>query len=171
MTYSDPAPLERHHNLDPFVCRSEEQTRWLKKFARQSASSDLTKVFVVTDSARTDDVIAYYAWCMANLDLAALPEAMTKGTGRYPQPVVLLARLGVDVGHEGRGLGYGMLQDVLQRTAVLSSGIGCRGLLVHAESTEARNYYLHVIPQFAPSPTDPMHLVLRIKDTCRSPGL
>jgi hypothetical protein len=171
VTYCDPTPLDRHHNLDRFVCRSEEQTRWLKKFARQSASSDLTKVFVVTESSRPDPVVAYYAWCMSNLDASAVPETMTKGAGRYPQPVVLLARLGVDVEHEGKGLGYGMLQDVVQRTAVMSIGIGCRGLLIHAESTRARDYYLHLIPEFAPSPTDPMHLVLRIKDIRRSLGL
>ncbi|MGQ0623332.1 MAG: N-acetyltransferase [Sporichthyaceae bacterium] len=171
MSYSDPTPLDRHHTLDPFVCRSEEQTRWLKKFARQSASSDLTKVYVVTESSRPEAVVAYYAWCMANLSLTAIPEGMTKGAGRYPQPVVLLARLGVDTDHEGQGLGYGMLQDVLQRTAVMSAGIGCRGLLIHAESNAARDYYLHLIPEFAASPTDPLHLILRIKDIRRSLGL
>jgi hypothetical protein len=91
-----------------------------------------------------------------------------KGAGRYPQPVALLARLGVDIDHEGAGLGAGMLQDVFARLTELSDDIGCRGLLVHAESTEARNFYIHLIPEFEPSPTDPLHLVLLMKDIRRT---
>jgi GNAT superfamily N-acetyltransferase len=71
-----------------------------------------------------------------------------EGAGRYPQPVALLARLGVDVGHEGRGLGAGLFQDVVARTHALGEEIGCRGLLVHAETVEAREFYLHLVPEF-----------------------
>jgi hypothetical protein len=70
----------------------------------------------------------------------------------------------VDVDHERAGLGAGMLQDVFARLIELSDSIGCRGLLVHAESTDARNFYLHVIPEFEVSPTDALHLVLLMKD-------
>ena len=63
-----------------------------------------TKVFVVTGQDG-GVVVAYYSWCMAQLTAAAAPERLRKGAGRYPQPVALLARLGVDVGHEGRGSG------------------------------------------------------------------
>jgi hypothetical protein len=37
-------------------------------------------------------------------------------------------------------------------------------LLVHAESDQARSFYLHLVPGFEPSPTDPLHLVLLMKD-------
>jgi hypothetical protein len=70
-----------------------------------------------------------------------------------------------------RGLGVGLLQDVFARLLDLSADIGCRGLLVHAESSEARDFYLHLIPEFEPSPTDDLHLVLLIKDIRRSLGL
>ncbi len=85
-----------------------------------------------------------------------------------PQPVALLARLGVDIGHGGRGLGAALLQDVFARLAELSSDIGCRGLLVHAESAEAKKFYLHLVPEFEPSPTDDLHLVLLMKDIYRT---
>src|SRR5665213_1130777 len=35
-----------------------------------------------------------------------------------PQPLALLARLGVDTGHEGRGMGAGLLADALTRLPV-----------------------------------------------------
>jgi GNAT superfamily N-acetyltransferase len=86
----------------------------------------------------------------------------------YPQPVALLARLGVDVRHEGRGLGAGLLQDVFLRVLALSTEIGCRALLVHAESSDARDFYRHLVPEFEDSPTDPLHLVLLTKDIRRT---
>ncbi len=105
---------------------------------------------------------------MAQVVHADFPERLGKGAGRYPQPVALLARLGVDTGHEGRGLGAGLLQDVFARLVELSGDIGCRGLLVHAEATEGGDFYLHLVPEFEPSPTDDLHLVLLMKDIRRT---
>lgn len=82
----------------------------------------------------------------------------------------MLARLGVAIPHEGRGLGAGLLADVIARTAQLGTEIGCRGLIVHVETTEARDFYRHLIPEFDPSPTDELHLVLLMKDIHRTLG-
>jgi GNAT superfamily N-acetyltransferase len=120
-------------------------------------------VFVVTEVDQAA-VVAYYAWCMASVAIADLPERLRRGAGRYPQPIALLARLGVDEGHEGHGLGAALLLDVITRVASLGDAIGCRGLLVHAESEQARGFYEHLIPEFERSPTDPMHLLLLLKD-------
>ncbi|WP_259721006.1 hypothetical protein [Synechococcus sp. CS-1328] len=54
--------------------------------------------------------------------------------------------------------------------ASLSDAIGCRGLLVHAESKQARGFYEHLIPEFDRSPTDPLHLLLLLKDIRRTLG-
>ena len=129
-----------------------------------------TRVLVVTETG-SDRVVAYYAWCMAQLAIGDAPERLRKGAGRYPQPVALLARLGVDHAHEGRGLGAGLLTDVVTRVAALSDKIGCRGLLVHAESQVARDFYVHLVPEFEQSPTDELHLVLMLKDIRRTLGL
>ncbi|MGB6058619.1 MAG: hypothetical protein WBF71_10175 [Microthrixaceae bacterium] len=112
--------------------------------------------------------MAYYAWRMANVSSSEVPPRMSKGAGRYPQPVALLARLAVDLNHGNQGLGAGMLRDVILRTYSLSEQIGCRGLLVHAEDSSAREFYLHLIPEFMPSPTDEMHLYLLMKDIRRT---
>lgn len=92
-------------------------------------------------------------WCIASVSI---------------QPVALLARLGVDEAYEGHGLGAALLLDVILRVANLSEAIGCRGLLVHAESKEARAFYEHLIPEWQRSPTDPMHLFLPLKDIVRT---
>jgi hypothetical protein len=166
-SYLPPVLLSRRHVVDVFECRSQEQTHWLRRHARQSAATGATRVLVVTPSNSTE-VVAYYAWCMASLAVDTAPPRLRNGAGRYPQPVALLARLGVSIHHERRGLGAGLLQDVIARTVAVGREIGCRGLLVHAETPEARDFYGHLIPQFEPSPTDELHLVLMMKDILRS---
>ncbi|QYG91849.1 GNAT family N-acetyltransferase [Iamia sp. SCSIO 61187] len=166
-TYRPPELLDASHDLDGFGCRSVEQTEWLLRHARASVGTGTTRVLVVTP-ADSDVVVAYYAWCMASVSLADAPPRMRKGAGRYPQPVALLARLGVDLQHEGRGLGAGLLKDVIARTLALGEEIGCRGLLVHAVTTEAREFYRHLVPEFEASPTDELHLFLLMKDIRRT---
>lgn len=115
-----------------------------------------------------NSAVAYYGWCMAQLHTSDAPPRLRKGGGRYPQPVALLARLGVDLHHEGRGLGAGLLQDVFLRLFALSRDIGCRALLIHAESNGAHAFYRHLVPESEDSPTDPLHLVLLMKDIRRT---
>jgi GNAT superfamily N-acetyltransferase len=165
--YRAPRLLVPPDEVETFLCRSTEQTNWLRQHALQSTSTGTTRVFVVTPVAG-DRVVAYYAWCMAQIDIEAAPMRLRKGSGRYPQPVALLARLGVDVEHEGRGIGAGLLADAITRLLSISEDIGCRGLLIHAESADARDFYLHLIPELQPSPTDELHLVLLMKDARRT---
>jgi GNAT superfamily N-acetyltransferase len=165
--YQSPVLLAARHQLAGCRCRSQEQTGWLVDVARQAHGTGTTRVFVVTELDQPP-VVAYYAWCMASVAIADLPERLRRGGGRYPQPLALLARLGVDEGHEGEGLGAALLVDVITRVASLSDAIGCRGLLVHAESEEAQGFYEHLIPEFERSPTDPLHLLLLLKDIRRT---
>jgi GNAT superfamily N-acetyltransferase len=161
--YLRPRLLEAGDVLDDFECSSAEQTLWLHRHARQANATGTAKVLVVTE-ADSIDVIAYYAWAMASITVDDAPKRLRKGAGHYPQPVALLARLGVHLSHEGRGLGTALLKDVIGRAAELGADIGCRGLLIHAETEAALDFYLHLIPEFEQSPTDPLHLILLMKD-------
>jgi hypothetical protein len=50
----------------------------------------------------------------------------------------------------------------------ISENIGCRGLLIHAGSEEARDFYRRLIPELTSSPTDGLHLVLLMKNARRT---
>lgn len=165
--YQPPRLLEPADDVSDFACRSAAQTRWLRRFGRQAHATGTTRVFVVTP-ADSAEVVAYYAWCMASISLNDAPDRLRVGAGKYPQPVALLARLGVSTRHEGQGLGAGLLADVMKRASAAGWTIGCRGLLIHAESDDARAFYLHLIPEFEASPTDPLHLILMMKDIRRT---
>ena len=93
---------------------------------------------------------------------------MAKGLARHPVPIILLARLAVDRGEQGRGVGAGLLKDALLRTAKAAAIIGCRAVLVHANDQAARAFYQRF--GFEPSPVDELHLYLLMKDLKASLG-
>ena len=161
--YVTPQPLADRHDLTAFECASAEQTAWLRRHARQSHRSDSTRVFVVTQRD-SPAVVAFYAIRMAEVAFARATERLAKGQGRHPQPIVLIARLGVDRAHEGRGLGSELLRHAFLKAVEASAEIGCRAVAVHCEGEQARRFYLRAVPAFEPSPADPLHLILLIKD-------
>jgi len=79
-------------------------------------------------------------------------------------PIVLLTRLGVDRTEQGRGLGRALVRDALFQVLLISELAGVRALLIHAETPEAASFYRSIDPGFESSPTDPLHLLLLIKD-------
>ena len=75
---------------------------------------------------------------------------------------MILARLAVDLQHQGAGLGKALLKDALLRTARAANIAGIRALLVHAMDETTRQWYLNW--EIEPSLSDPFHLFLLIKD-------
>jgi len=55
-----------------------------------------------------------------------------------------------------------LLHDALLRAVHASEQIGIRAILVHAKDDEARAFYERY--GFEPSPTDPLHTILLMKD-------
>ena len=155
--------LSRDHETAGFDCGSEAQTKWLRRHALQAHQSDTARVYVVCGTG-TKRVVGYYALAAGSVAHDGVPPRTIKGLGRYPIPVILLTRLGVDVGEQGRGLGSALVRDALLQTAAIADRVGVRALLIHAETPEAAEFYRRIDPGFEPSPTNPLHLVLLMKD-------
>ena len=158
VTLSAPVPLAAHHDTDAFTCGVESLDRWLKQRALKNQTTGASRTFVVCDGNR---VLAYYA-------LASSAVAAELATGRLrrnmpdPIPVVVLGRLAVDRSLHGTGLGRALVKDASQRVIQAADSIGIRGLVVHALSTEARDFYVRL--GFDPSPLDPMILMVTLDD-------
>lgn len=160
MAYSRPEPLERAHDRAGFACGEPELDRWLADHALGAQAADSARVFVSTDGHR---VVGYYALAAAQLQPGEASERALKGQPKgRPVPAVLLARLAVDMGHQGRGLGRSLLQDALLRANEAAGEVGIRVMLVHAKHEHASRWYKRF--GFEESPTDPLHLVLLMKD-------
>jgi ribosomal protein S18 acetylase RimI-like enzyme len=161
--YGQIEPLTAEHELSDFDCGSDAQTDWLRRRALQAQASDTSKVYVVCRSG-SNSVVAYYALAAGSISHDAAPPRVTKGLGRYPVPVVLLTRLGVDTSEQGRGLGSALVRDALLQTASIAERVGVRALLVHAETPAAAGFYERLGIGFERSPTDDLHLILLTKD-------
>jgi GNAT superfamily N-acetyltransferase len=169
VTYGPVLPITAAHVVDRFDCGSIAQTDWLRRHALQAHRTDSSRVRVVTHLG-DPQVVGYYALAAGAVERATAPERVARGMPRHPVPVVLLTRLGVDLGEQGRGLGRALLRDALVRIAVAADEIAARALLIHCENERARAFYLH-LAEFETSPTDPLHLFLLLTDLRRSlPG-
>jgi len=150
------------HDVSEFACGSDAQTRWLRQIARTAQAAGTARVYVVTPLG-VSRVVGYHAVAAASVAHDDAPPALLKSAGRSPIPVILLARLGVDVTVQGQGLGAALAKDAMLRAYKASETIGARALLIHAESERARDFYLH-LAEFDASPTDPLHLVLLMSE-------
>jgi GNAT superfamily N-acetyltransferase len=162
VAYRPPEPLERHHRLDDFACGEPALDEWLKRHARGAHASGSARVFVSTLEDR-ETVVGYYALAAAQVAPDGATERALKGQPRTrPVPAVLLARLAVDREHHRAGLGRSLLQDVMLRCLEAAEAIGARVLLVHAKHEAAKAWYTQY--GFEESPTDPLHLLMLLKD-------
>jgi GNAT superfamily N-acetyltransferase len=160
--YAPVEPLDGKHDLADFDCGSDAQTTWLRRHALQSQGGGMSRVFVVRRRA-DDRVVGYYALTTGSVLHAAASRRLTAGTGGYDIPVVILTRLGVDLGEQGRGLGRALVVDAFRRVDRIADEVGVRALLIHAEDVDARGFYLR-LAAFEPSPVDDLQLLLLLED-------
>lgn len=159
--FRDPELLSPEHVPEGFDCGRASLSVWLMRYARQADAAGSARTYVVVDSEQ-ERVVGYHALTAAGVEREATSDRVIKGMTRYPIPVVLLARLAVDLSVAGLGIGAWLLRDAMMRTLAASEAIGVRAMLVHAIDDEARRFYLR--HGFEPSPTDERHLMILIKD-------
>jgi GNAT superfamily N-acetyltransferase len=63
----------------------------------------------------------------------SMPASKRKHLPRYPLPVLRLARLAVDEGYKGQGVGSVLLRAVLQLASRMADDMGCVGVVVDAK--------------------------------------
>jgi len=165
VSYTAPEPLRGKHQLGDFGCGEKSLDSWLHRHSRHAEAAGSARVFVTTDGAR---VVGYYALVVGQVEPREGTARLLKGqpTGRAV-PVVVLARLAVDQGHQGHGIGRSLLQDSLLRCAAAARSVGIRALVVHSYP-EAQGFYERF--GFEPKASNSLHLILLMKDIERFLG-
>jgi len=160
--------LSRVHKLsagdltDSFDCGQDDLNRFLKRFALANQAANAAQTYVACRAAR---IVGYYSLVVGSVQREDSPSRVVKGMARHPIPVMILARLAVDRSDQGSGIGKALLKDALLRTADAADIAGMRAMIVHAKDEDARRWYAQF--DFEPSPTDPLHLFLLLKDLKR----
>ena len=157
-----PGPLTPEDHVSSFDCGEKLLDDWLRKRALANQTSGPSRTYVLC-VGRT--VIAHYA-----LAVGAMAHREASGRVRRnmpdPVPVMVLARLAIDRGYQGKGLGAALLRDAILRTLQAGQIAGIRAILVHAISEPARKFYEKF--GFHPSPVDPMTLMITVADAVKA---
>lgn len=153
-----PTPLTAADDVGSFSCGEDSLDDWLKRRALANQVSGASRTYVVCDEER---VVAYYS-------LATGAVTAVSATGRFrrnmpdPIPVIVLARLAVDIAYQGRGLSRALVGDALRRSLEAADIVGIRGVVVHLLRGNLRQFYLHL--GFSPSPIDDMLFMVALAD-------
>ncbi len=158
MALSRPELLANHHALENFASGEVTLDDWLKRRARANQVSGASRTYVVSED---DRVVGYYALASGAVTTDIVPGRFRRNMPD-PIPIVILGRLAVDRGWQRRNLGRGLFRDAAERVVQAADTIGIRGILVHAISEQARNFYLAL--GFDECPGQPMILVLTLAD-------
>jgi len=153
-----PEHLNGQHDLSTFQSGVPALDEWLTRRALSNEQSGASRTYVVSAKGK---VVGYYA-------LATGAVAVQAASGRArrnmpdPIPVMILGRLAVDEAYQGKGLGRALLRDAILRTLQAADIVGIRAILMHTISDEAKRFYERY--GFAPSPIEPMTLMITVRD-------
>ncbi len=154
-----PQILSEKHVIENFDCGNGFLNDWLKKFAMVNSRANSAKTFVICEN---QEVIGYYSLAMGSVDYEEATPRIKKGLARHPIPVVVLARLAVDLRYQMKRMGVSLLKDALLRSLMVSEHIGARAIFVNAKDENAKNFYER--QGFRPLPGDTLKLLILIKD-------
>ena len=155
---SAPELLADRHGTTGFRSGDASLDDWLSRRARANQVSGASRTIVV---CRGDQVIGYYALASGVIAVEAAPGRFRRNMPD-PIPVAVLARLAVDEHWQGNGIGRALFRDAARRVAQAADVIGIRGIVVHAISDGARDFYTAL--GFTASPHDPMTLMVTLTD-------
>ena len=146
-------------SVDAFDCGVPALNQFLQRHALVNQKANSAQTYVC---CLNGEVAGYYSLAVGSVNPESAPQRVTKGLARHAVPVMILARRAVDLPHQRTGLGQALLKDALLRTAQAADIAGIRALLVHARDEATRRWYESW--DFEPSPSDPFHLFLMLKD-------
>ena len=153
-----PQPLTADHQLNTFNCGETSLDEWLKRRALLNQTNGASRTFVVVDESQL--VMVYYALAAGAVHHQDATRSIRQNMPD-PIPVMVLARLAVDIRTQGMQLGAGLLRDAVDRSLAVAKNTGVRALLVHALHERAKQFYLYF--GFQASPVHPLTLMLRLK--------
>jgi GNAT superfamily N-acetyltransferase len=151
--------LTPSHVLTDFDCGVPALNRFLQNFAlrNQAAGSSITYLAMIGRA-----VAGYHTLTVGEMVHNDAPDRLSKGLARHPIPVMVIARLAVDLRIRGRGLGAALLRDALLRTLAAADIAGIRAVVVNAKDDRATAFYEYF--GFTPFPNDPFALYRLLKD-------
>jgi GNAT superfamily N-acetyltransferase len=133
--------LQRDHDRTRFDCGEPALDEYLARFARQNQESGVTRTFVAVDATAPGRILGYYSLAVGAIDRAYLPPDAARRFPNFPLPIARLARLAVDRGKQGKGLGDDLLVDALSRCLRVAEEVGIVAVVIDAKHERAKAFY------------------------------
>jgi GNAT superfamily N-acetyltransferase len=153
------SPLSAADDFEDFSCGEEALDRWIRERAWSYERGRYARTIVAWLNGSAVGFVTLAAGAVVRRDA---PHRIGAGFSHEMVPVVVLARLAVDWGAQGRGVGRRLLASALRRVDVASRHVGVRAVIVHAKDATAAAFYEH--HDFAPFPGRPSQLFVLMKD-------
>ena len=136
---------------------------FLTRYAIKHGKLGLSKTYVLTEISENPKkmIVAYYTLASSTIARKNIPIQQSLPT--YPIPVVMLARLAIDIRYQGQGLGAKTLTYALRQAVNLNeAGLPAYGLLLDVLDEQALMFY-QSFEIFLPLADNPMRLFVPVK--------
>ena len=148
----------KKHNRSLFTCGVDSLDDYIKTRASQELKKRVSTPYVLTNLPERQ-VLGYYCLSSYSIALAELDESTAKKLPRYKAlPAILLGRLAVDSGYQGKGYGGFLVLDAMKRCLELSTQLAAMAMVVDAINQGAVSFYKDY--GFIDFPDDPIKLYI-----------
>jgi len=125
--------LEGGDDVDSFDCGDAALNNYLKRHAWANQEKISIGVsYVSVDEAAPRVVLGYFTLAMASVHRDVFPRKYVRGMPPYDLPLVLLARLAVDLRFAGVGLGHALISEAFRISLRVADEVGCRCIITDA---------------------------------------
>lgn len=151
--------LRREHPRHRFHSGQSMVDDWLATKAFQQGVKQLSVTRVLLDEAEL--IAGYYTLATAQVNFRELPAEISKRLPQRMLPVAVLAWLGVDSEHQGKGLGGLLVAQALRDCWEAGKTFPFVAVILDCLDSSTKGFYQRW--DFAELPSDPMRLFLTAK--------
>ena len=131
--------LDTRHRREGFDCGDAALNEFLLRQAGQQQRRGFGKTYVALAKDGLT-VIGFVTVSAGQIATTSLPSQLK--LPRYPAPMLRIGRLGVDVHHQGKGIGQDLLAFALRLAVEFSQRVGLYAVVVDAKHDKAKTFYL-----------------------------
>ncbi len=158
--YRPTRPLRKSDDRKSFDCGVDPLNLYLSQYALQNQKKDAARTYVVVNGE--GKTVGYYTLVYGSMTVGETPEEISSGHGKYPVPIILIARLAVSIDEHGKGLGRSLVRDALVRSVSAAEIAGLSAVVVDAKDADAKAFYEKM--GFIPGPEDEFQLFMKMSE-------
>ena len=131
--------LRREHPRKGFDCGEAAVNDWLRSTAWQHQTKHLSATKVLLDDSGA--IAGFYTLAIGQVDFGDLPIEISRTLPRRALPVAVLAWLGVNLSHQGDGLGSLLLAQALRDCHEAGRTFAFLAVILDAVNDRAKTFY------------------------------